>query len=103
MRSALVRVDGEPAGLLEEHPPARFVFRYFEGYDGPPVSLTIPVSAREVAFDGFPAFFEGLLPEGVMLDGLLRQCKIDHGDYFGQLLAVGEDVVGSVTIVEASV
>ena len=103
MRSALVRVDGERAGLLEEHPPSRFVFRYFEGYDGPPVSLTMPVSAREIVFDDFPAFFEGLLPEGAMLDGLLRHRKIDHRDYFGQLLAVGEDVVGAVTIVEASV
>ena len=35
-----------------------------------------------------------------MLDGLLRQRKVDRGDLFGQLLAVGEDVVGAVTIIE---
>ena len=103
MRTASVLVGGEPAGMLEEHSPTRFVFRYFESYDGPPVSLTMPVSTREIVFEGFPAFFEGLLPEGVMLDGLLRQRKIDNDDYLGQLLAVGEDVVGSVTIVEATV
>ena len=94
-------VHGEPAGVLEEHPSARFVFRYSETYEGPPVSLTMPVSARELAYDRFPAFFEGLLPEGEMLDGLLRQRKVDRNDYFGQLLAVGEDVVGAVTVVEA--
>ena len=65
-----------------------------------PCLLTMPLSERELRFDGFPPFFEGLLPEGEMLDGLLRQRKIDRGDLFGQLVAVGEDVVGAVTIFE---
>lgn len=100
MRRATVCVHGEPAGALEEHGPASFVFRYLDTYDGPPVSLTMPVSERELLFERFPPFFEGLLPEGEMLDGLLRQRKLDRGDLFGQLVAVGEDVVGAVTIVE---
>jgi len=33
-----------------------------------------------------------------MLEGLLRQCKIDRTDLFGQLLAVGGDTVGAVTV-----
>ena len=100
MRRATVFVHGEPAGVLEEHGPTRFVFRYLDTYDGAPVSLTMPVSHREFRFDGFPPFFEGLLPEGEMLDGLLRQRKLDRGDLFGHLAAVGGDVVGAVTIVE---
>ena len=35
-----------------------------------------------------------------MLDGLLRQRKIDKDDYFSQLLAVGKDLVGAVTVEE---
>ncbi|MCY3623176.1 MAG: HipA N-terminal domain-containing protein [Gammaproteobacteria bacterium] len=100
MRRATVFVAGEPAGLLEEHESSRFLFRYLDGYTGPAVSLTMPVSAGTIWFDAFPPFFEGLLPEGVMLDGLLRQRKIDRNDLFGQLLAVGEDVVGAVTVRE---
>ena len=100
MRRATVSVMGEPAGLLEEHGAGRFVFRYLETYAGHPVSLSMPVSAKELSFDRFPPFFEGLLPEGDMLEGLLRQRKIDRGDLFSQLLAVGEDVVGAVTVVE---
>lgn len=100
MRRATVSVAGQPAGLLEEHEPSRFVFRYLEGYDGPAVSLTMPVSPHAIWFDRFPPFFEGLLPEGEMLEGLLRQRKIDRDDLFGQLLAVGEDVVGAVTVRE---
>ena len=100
MRRATVFVLGKPAGTLEEHASASFVFRYFDTYAGAPVSLTMPVSDREFRFEGFPPFFEGLLPEGEMLDGLLRQRKIDRGDLFGQLLAVGEDVVGAVAVIE---
>lgn len=100
MRRATVFVAGEPAGFLEETEPSRFVFRYLDGYGGPAASLTMPVSARSFWFDGFPPFFEGLLPEGDMLEGLLRQRKIDRNDLFGQLMAVGEDVVGAVTVRE---
>ncbi len=35
-----------------------------------------------------------------MLDALLRKYKIDRNDYFGQLIKVGQDVVGAVTIEE---
>ncbi|RYW70038.1 toxin HipA, partial [Legionella pneumophila] len=41
-----------------------------------------------------------LLPEGIMLEALLRKYKIDKNDYFGQLIIVGQDVVGAVTIEE---
>jgi serine/threonine-protein kinase HipA len=51
-------------------------------------------------FAGFPPFFEGLLPEGEMLEGLLRQRKIDRSDLFSQLVAVGGDTVGAVTVIE---
>ena len=100
MRRARVCVCGEPAGVLEEHESSRCVFRYDDGYTGEPVSLSMPVSRREHEFQGFPPFFEGLLPEGDMLEGLLRQNKIDRDDLFSQLVAVGADVVGAVTVTE---
>jgi serine/threonine-protein kinase HipA len=102
MRRAKVYVMGAPAGFLEETEEGRYVFRYLECYDGPPVSLTMPVAQREYSFDGFPPFFEGLLPEGDMLEGLLRQRKIDRGDAFAQLVAVGGEMVGAVTVTEES-
>ena len=40
------------------------------------------------------------MPDGEMPEGLLRQRKLDREDMFGQLLAVGEEVVGAVTVVE---
>ena len=102
MRRAQVYMLGQLAGSLTEYGPSQFVFRYREGYSGPPISLSIPVSRRDHRFDRFPPFFEGLLPEGEMLEGLLRQRKLDRDDMLGQLLAVGEETVGAVTVVEDS-
>lgn len=100
MRSAKVYVMGKPAGLLEETDRDRYVFCYLESYNGPPVSLTMPVGRRQYSFEGFPPFFEGLLPEGDMFEGLLRQRKIDRADAFAQLVAVGGEMVGAVTVME---
>jgi serine/threonine-protein kinase HipA len=60
----------------------------------------MPVEEKEFVFDRFPPYFDGLLPEGFLLDGLLKQRKLDKYDYLGQLIAVGNDLVGAVTIQE---
>ena len=52
-------------------------------------------------FDKFPPLFEGLLPEGIQLEALLRKHKVDKRDMFQQLILVGQDVVGSLTVKEA--
>ena len=99
MRQAKIFVNGVEAGMLEELERGTiYTFRYKDAYEGPPISLTMPVDVRETRFDRFPPFFEGLLPEGVMLEGLLRQAKIDRDDLFSQLIAVGKDLVGAVTV-----
>ncbi|BCZ98091.1 TPA: HipA N-terminal domain-containing protein [Legionella pneumophila] len=100
MRKACVSVDGIKAGTLEELQGGTYQFTYFEDYHGAPVSLTMPLKNKVYEFDVFPPFFEGLLPEGIMLEALLRKYKIDKNDYFGQLILVGQDVVGAVTIEE---
>lgn len=100
MRSARIFVHDREAGILEEPEKGKFRFYYHPDYQGAPVSLTMPVRNRVFQFDRFPPFFEGLLPEGAMLEALLRKEKIDRNDYFAQLVTVGKDVVGAVTIEE---
>lgn len=97
---ARVLVNGIPAGILEKITEHQYRFIYDVNYQESPVSLTMPVKTSIYYFDQFPPFFEGLLPEGAMLDSLLRMYKLDKNDYFGQLLKVGRDVVGAVTIEE---
>lgn len=99
MKKAKVFVNRQLAGELQEIQRGKhYRFIYLESYRGPSVSLEMPTQQKIYEFDRFPPFFEGLLPEGAMLDGLLRQTKLDRDDLMGQLLTVGEDVVGNVTI-----
>jgi len=99
MRKADVFMQGKPAGVLEEIEKGKsYRFVYLDDYAGPPVSLTMPVRERSFDFDRFPPFFDGLLPEGVLLDALLKRRKIDRHDYFSQIVAVGGDLVGAVTV-----
>jgi serine/threonine-protein kinase HipA len=102
MRKAKVLIHGEEAGVLEEvQKGSSYLFRYRDGYESEPLSLTMPLAQREYRFAEFPPFFDGLLPEGVMLEALVRKLKIDRNDRFSQLLAVGRDLVGAVTVEEA--
>ena len=98
MRQAIVFVHGKRAGILSEITAKDYHFEYDQNYDSEAVSLTMPTSHKTYSYPSFPPFFEGLLPEGVMLEGLLRIAKIDKKDYFSQLIATGNDLVGSVTV-----
>lgn len=91
-------MEGTLAGVLDEQGRGRYVFRYEADYHGKPVSLAMPVRSQPFEFEEFPPFLDGLLPEGVMLEALLRRRKIDRDDRFSQILAVGEDLVGAVTV-----
>lgn len=99
MRKARVFLHDHEAGWLHEILKGkRYRFTYDDEYLGPPISLTMPVTNRTYDFDTFPPFFDGLLPEGAQLEGLLRLRKIDKNDLFQQLVTVGGDMVGAVTV-----
>lgn len=101
MRKAKIYVKGIEAGTLTEIRQGKeYSFEYLDGYEGTEVSRTMPKIIKVYKYDNFPPFFEGLLPEGFQLEGLLKIKKIDKKDYFSQLIAVGEDMVGVVTVKE---
>lgn len=101
MRKASIFLHGHHVGFLEEKEYLKqYTFTYNEDYDSDPISVILPVRKIPFEFDRFPPFFDGLLPEGVLLEGLLKQRKLDRNDYFSQLIAIGNDTVGAVTIEE---
>ena len=103
MRKAKVFVKGIEAGILTEFVQGKeYIFGYLDGYDGLEVSRTMPKNIKVYKFDKFPPFFDGLLPEGIQLEGLLKIKKIDKHDYFSQLIAIGEEMVGVVTVKEVA-
>ncbi len=101
-RSALVRVRGIAAGLLEET-GAGYAFSYDPAYlareDAVAVSLTLPLQSGTYASPHLFAFFEGLLAEGSLRELQSRLYKIDPEDGFGLLLkTAASDVIGCVTV-----
>ena len=101
MRRAKIFVKGVEAGTLTElKRDSEYLFEYLDKYDGLEISRTMLTNVKVYKFDKFPPFFDGLLPEGIQLDGLLKIKKIDKNDYFSQLMAVGEDLIGVITVKE---
>jgi serine/threonine-protein kinase HipA len=99
MSRAKVYNLGVFCGYLEEIVLNKeYRFNYLEDYLGMPISLTMPTTKKEYNFDEFPPFFDGLLPEGFNLNALCTRLKIDKNDSFSQLLIVGKDMKGSVTV-----
>ncbi len=99
MRKSIIYMHGVEAGILSESEDRTcYRFSYLPKYQGPPVSLNLLVQTEPFEFSEFPPFFDGLLPEGLQLEALLREAKIDRQDNFSQLLCVGSDLVGAVTV-----
>ncbi|RYZ89458.1 MAG: toxin HipA [Proteobacteria bacterium] len=101
MRKARIFVNGIPAGYLIEYIAGEsYEIIYDEDYSATPISLTMPTEKKSFRFKRFPSYFDGLLPEGQQLEALLRKHKIDSKDYFSQIVKVGADLVGAVSVKE---
>lgn len=103
MRSVEVYRNGDFAGLLIEHGPRSYSFRYEDGYfadkQKPAVSLTIPKTQQEFHADHLFPFFFNLLSEGVNRKLQCRLWKIDESDHFGLLAATAQsDTIGAITV-----
>ncbi len=101
MRKGKVFVCGIPAGILTEDEYG-YHFRYDEQYlatlGTQSVSLTLP--KRKESYDSnilFP-FFDGLIPEGWLLNVAERNWKIRRNDRMGLLLACCNDCIGNVSV-----
>ena len=102
MRKANIYNNGDLAGKLVEHTFQKgYRFTYDNDYKGPPISLTMPQTAKMYLFESFPPVFEGLLPDGIQREMIIRRSKLERGDLYGLLLAVGGDMVGSITAGES--
>jgi serine/threonine-protein kinase HipA len=92
-----IYVGDQLAGHLSRE-GGQFAFAYLSDYSGPPVFLAWELSQKRRVWSEFPPAFDGLLPEGVLLDQLLAKHKLDKGDKWGQLLAVGLDLTGFISV-----
>ena len=68
--------------------------------DSSPVSLTLPKRKEEYTSIFLFSFFDGLIPEGWLLNIVTQNWKIDKKDRFGILLVACHDPIGNVNIRE---
>jgi serine/threonine-protein kinase HipA len=101
MRAAKVFMHNEEAGILTED-ESGYRFQYHPEYLQSPaseaISLTLPL--QEGPFYGevlFP-FFDGLIPEGWLLDIAHKNWKLNPRDRMGLLLTTCYDCIGAVSI-----
>lgn len=103
MRTAKVFMDQVFAGLLTEHEEG-FTFQYDPAYliseNAMPVSLTLPLQEAPWTSTVMFPFFDGLIPEGWLLEIAERNWKIDERDRMGLLLVCCKDCIGAVSIQE---
>lgn len=71
---------------------------YLEHPNAQPVSLTLPLQVAPYTAKTMFPFFDGLIPEGWLLDISTSYWKLDPRDRMGLLLAVCEDPIGAVSI-----
>lgn len=102
LSSVEVYFQGKHAGTLTKRDDNSYQFQYNQNYTGSNISLTMPLSRRTHIHKTFPPFFDGLLPEGLQLTMLLRNHKLSPTDYLGQLVILGKDLIGAVTIKTSS-
>jgi serine/threonine-protein kinase HipA len=81
-----------------------YSFQYDEGYlkneKAKPVSLTLPLTNKPYESKTLFAFFDGLIPEGWLLDIAEKNWKINHKDRMGLLLNCCNDSIGAVSVVK---
>ncbi len=102
MKRAEVLVHDRPAGTLTES-DSGYTFCYHPAYlqseGAEPVSLTLPLSDHVYHSDVLFPFFDGLIPEGWLLEVAQKTWKLDRRDRMGLLLATCRDCIGAVSII----
>lgn len=102
MKTAAVYLKNSFAGTLVEDEDG-FIFQYDYQYlkqpNAKPVSLTLALAEKPYHSNVLFPFFDGLIPEGWLLDIVERSWKINQRDRMSLLMACCKDCIGAVSIV----
>lgn len=100
-RKGRVYFDKEPCGTIEENGEG-YVFAYDSAWlakpGSHPISLSMPLRSEPYVSATLFPFFDGLIPEGWLLEVSLKNWKLDPNDRMGLLLSVCQDPIGAVSV-----
>ena len=100
MRKANVYKEKKLAGMLVEDENG-YSFTYDRDYlqsGSKPVSLTLPLQSELHQSRTMIPFFDGLIPEGWLLDIAEKNLKLNERDRMGLLLVCCRNCIGAVSI-----
>ena len=101
MKQAVVFLRGIKAGILTEDENG-YTFEYDADYlssaNAEAVSLTLPLSDKPYRDKVLFPFFDGLIPEGWLLDIAEKNWKIDTRDRMSLLIASCKAWIGAVGV-----
>ncbi len=90
------------AGLITETNDGEYTFQYdteyIKKFPNRFISFTMPVSEKLYKDKRLFPFFEGLIPEGWLLDIAVQSWKINKSDLMGLLLACCQNCIGAVSV-----
>ncbi|NMA73843.1 MAG: phosphatidylinositol kinase [Bacteroidales bacterium] len=102
MKQAEIFMYDKLAGILTEDENG-FTFQYDSSYlndsGSEAISLTMPLKNKPYHNKVLFPFFDGLIPEGWLLDIAERSWKINQRDRMSLLLACCKDCIGAVSVV----
>jgi len=102
MRQAKILYDGIFCGTLTETDDGEFTFKYDDDYVNQYpdqfITFTMPVRIEKYRDKRLFPFFEGLIPEGWLLDIASKNWKINTNDRMGLLLACCQNCIGAVSV-----
>ena len=100
MKQAKIFMYNHSAGTLtEDENGYTFVYdpAYLANKNAEPVSLTLPLTDKPFVSNVLHPFFDGLIPEGWLLDIAEKNWKINNRDRMSLLLACCKDCLGAVS------
>jgi len=102
-RTAKIFVNDLLAGILAESAEGEYSFQYDTDYllneKNNAVSLTLPKRKEIYTSDILFPFFDGLIPEGWLMDIGIKNWKLNHKDRMGLLLHLCTDCIGNVSVI----
>ncbi len=103
MRAATIYYNKIIAGILTETNDGDYLFNYADdyitNYPNQHITLTMPVCDKPYKDNRLFPFFEGLIPEGWLLEIASKNWKINPNDRMGLLLACCSNCIGAVSVV----
>ena len=103
MKSGKVFMHNQLAGIITEDSEGyhfQYDCDYLNSENPEPISLTLPIKQAKYSDLNLFPFFDGLIPEGWLLDIAQKNWKLNPRDRMEILLKTCQDCIGAVSIQE---